>query len=133
MADNKTALTRADLKRFWQVTYGAAPPKGINGKTLNLAYAYQQQAQHHGGLNPEIKKQLYRIARSDTPLLPSVASRQVRPGARLVRQWHGNAYVVDVLENGFMWQGRIYRSLSKIAGVITGTRWSGPRFFGVKP
>jgi hypothetical protein len=53
------------------------------------------------------------------------------PGTRLIREWHGQTHLVDVLEKGMLYQGRTYRSLSEVARVITGARWSGPRFFGL--
>jgi hypothetical protein len=62
-------------------------------------------------------------------LLPTLLSK---PGTRLVREWHGRAHAVIVLEDGFEYQGRRYASLSRIASLITGTRWSGPVFFGLK-
>lgn len=55
-----------------------------------------------------------------------------QPGTRLIREWHGNVYEVTVLENGYRWQGKTYESLSRIASEITGAKWSGPRFFGLK-
>ena len=55
----------------------------------------------------------------------------VREGARLVREWNGEEHVVDVLEEGYLWRDKTWTSLSAIAREITGTRWSGPRFFGV--
>ena len=65
------------------------------------------------------------------PQAPSKPHRAVLPGARLIREWNGNSVVVDVVDDGFIYLGRRYRSLSKIAREITGTNWSGPRFFGL--
>jgi hypothetical protein len=59
------------------------------------------------------------------------ASPKLQPGARLVREWNGVSHVVEVIENGFVWNGCRHRSLSAIARAITGARWSGPRFFGL--
>jgi 16S rRNA G527 N7-methylase RsmG len=58
--------------------------------------------------------------------------RKARAGARLIREWNGKEHVVDVTDEGFVWRDRTWRSLSAIAKEITGTKWSGPRFFGVK-
>jgi hypothetical protein len=59
------------------------------------------------------------------------AKPRLEPGIRLVREWNGRTYSVDVIEGGFVWDGRVHRSLSVIARMITGARWSGPRFFGL--
>jgi len=63
----------------------------------------------------------------------SRATRTLKPGARLIREWNGSSHIVEVVEDGFLWNGKRYRSLSAIARAITGTRWSGPRFFGLDP
>jgi hypothetical protein len=64
----------------------------------------------------------------DRPVSP-----KLRPGGRLIRAWNGVSHVVDITEEGYLWRGRRYRSLSAIARAITGAHWSGPRFFGLKP
>lgn len=130
---NPTIYDRARLITQWQRYYGGKPPKGISRQTLGLATSYHKQAREHGGLPRGDVKQLHKIARSKqgSPLLPMTA-RQIKPGARLVREWHGKAYVVDILESGFLFNEKLYGSLTEIAEVITGTHWSGPRFFGVK-
>jgi hypothetical protein len=65
------------------------------------------------------------------PITPSPADRLPRPGSRLVREWHGRVYHVDVIEEGYVFEGKTYQSLSVIARLITGAHWSGPRFFGL--
>ena len=88
-----------------------------------------------GGLRPGRQRQLRQIAQqfkqngaANTPPRP-----ELKPGTRLVREWQGRTYEVLVLDDGFSWQGTHHRSLSAIARKITGTAWSGPLFFGVKP
>jgi hypothetical protein len=71
---------------------------------------------------------LKKAARDD----PGVASPALKPGGRLIREWNGVTHVVDVVDGGFLWNGQRYASLSPIARAITGARWSGPRFFGLK-
>ncbi len=61
----------------------------------------------------------------------TIVSKTLPPGTRLVREWHGRPYTVEVLESGFLCDGQRYRSLSEVARAITGARWSGPRFFGL--
>jgi DUF2924 family protein len=88
-----------------------------------------------GGLRPEPQRQLRRIAQQfkETGAATVRARPELRPGTRLVREWQGRTYDVLVVDDGFSWQGTRYRSLSAIARKITGTAWSGPLFFGLKP
>jgi hypothetical protein len=88
-----------------------------------------------GGLKAAIRKVLGRVegngaSKQSTPVLQSAT---VRPGTVLVREWHAISHRVTALENGFEWKGRRFRALSELAREISGTRWSGPRFFGLKP
>ncbi len=126
-------LSRAVLAERWTRIYGATPPKGIGRRLLEYAAAYELQAHEHGGLNPAIRQRLRRLATSnERPVKTSTrAAKALAPGSRLVRQWRGRTYIVDVVENGFLCGGKRYRSLSKLAHAITGARWSGPRFFGL--
>ena len=77
-----------------------------------------------GGLTPAQRQSLRRLASGKDDL-------QLKPGTRLVRQWQGRTISVLVEQDGFVWQDRTYRSLSAIARAVTGTAWSGPRFFGI--
>jgi hypothetical protein len=88
-----------------------------------------------GGLRPEPQRQLRRIAQEfkETGAATVRARRELKPGTRLMREWQGRTYEVLVLDDGFSWQNTRYRSLSAIARKITGTAWSGPLFFGLKP
>ncbi len=136
-------LPRPELARRWQAIYGAPPPPGIKRPLLERAVAWHLQAKAFGGLSASHLRTLRssmpcqcgpavdgRMAiTSRPPVLPPRSS--LRPGARLVREWHGHSHVVDVTQGGFVWSGRKYASLSAIAREITGTRWSGPRFFGL--
>jgi hypothetical protein len=97
--------------------------------------AYQRQAEIFGDLDKETKKLLERIANgenSDNAKSIMLRRRRLRPGTILVREWNGTTQRVAVLEDGFSWSGKTFRSLSEVARAITGTRWSGPRFFGVR-
>ena len=78
-------------------------------------------------------RQLDKFARGDTRGKVESAPRapSLEPGARLVREWNGVTHTVDVIDDGFEWQDQRYGSLSEIARLITGARWSGPRFFGL--
>ncbi|MDG1858729.1 MAG: DUF2924 domain-containing protein [Emcibacteraceae bacterium] len=114
-------VNRNELISGWKRIHGFAPPKGLSRHTMALAIAYQRQLNEIGrDTNQPLK------CPSSVP-----AAKAVKPGARLIREWHGETHVVDVLESGFLWQEQIYSSLTKVAGKITGTHWSGPRFFGL--
>jgi hypothetical protein len=88
-----------------------------------------------GGLRPERQRQLQQIAQqfNETGEIRRRACAELKSGTRLVREWRGRTYEVLVLDDGFSWQGTQYRSLSALARTITGTAWSGPLFFGLKP
>ena len=118
-----------DLRSLWRKLYQAHPPPMIGRDLLILAIAWKLQAQALGGLASTVKRRLANIGAKG-----GVAKKrtvQPKPGARLMRAWQGQTYTVLVLEDGFEWQGKPYTSLSAIARKITGTRWSGPRFFGL--
>ncbi len=126
---------RAGLVAAWTETHGGAPPKGISTRLLALAAAYNAQARQHGGLKASTRRALYSLAtdrdKPETRTRRPPPASKATPGARLVREWHGQAHVVDVLDNAVLYRGRSYRSLSEVARIITGARWSGPRFFGL--
>ncbi len=137
-------LPRPELVRRWQAIYGRLPPRGIKRPLLERAIAWHLQVKALGGISATHKR-ILRAALPSTPDLDSDDSQvlpvsrptsplprgKLRPGARLVREWHGRTHVVNVTEKGFIWNGRQYASISRIAREITGTRWSGPRFFGL--
>lgn len=131
-----TALPATDiagLRAEWRRLYRSQPPAKLRRETLELAVAWQLQAQALGGLSAAAKRRLAGVSgllatRSD---LPRVRRVVLKPGARLVRQWGGETHEVLVTEHGFTWRQQNWRSLSVIAREMTGTRWSGPRFFGL--
>jgi hypothetical protein len=88
-----------------------------------------------GGLRPQRQRQLRQVAQhvKETGAAKVPPSPELKPGTRLVREWQGRTYEVLVLDGGFSWQDTHYRSLSALARKITGTAWSGPLFFGLKP
>ena len=126
-------LSRTVLIERWEAAYGHLPPKGISRRLLEYCATYAIQVKAFGGLKPSVRRRLEgadgrkevssKIERSSTATLA--------PGARLVRDWHGRTHIVDVIDGGFRYDGRDYKSLSRIAREITGARWSGPRFFGL--
>ena len=97
------------------------------------AIAYEMQAKIYGGLKPAVSRQLQRIVTGLVAGEPVTikAISGLNPGARLIREWNGSTHVVEVVDDGFIWNGERHSSLSAIARSITGARWSGPRFFGL--
>jgi hypothetical protein len=122
------------LRREWRRLYRSHPPQHIRRDLLILAIAWKLQERVYGGLTAAQKRKLVGIAeefRKSGELSGSPAIR-VKPGMRLVREWRGDTHTVLVLEDGFEWNGNYRPSLSAIAREITGTQWSGPRFFGLQ-
>ncbi|MEW9853867.1 DUF2924 domain-containing protein [Novosphingobium sp. M1R2S20] len=120
------SLSSTTLKARW-VTLTGAPVPRISPALLRLVLAWEIQARAYGGLPRPASQRLAQLARAKTATTPAGA------GMRLVREWNGTAHVVTVSEDGRVsWNGRDWRSLSEVARAITGTRWSGPAFFGLK-
>jgi hypothetical protein len=127
-------LSRRQLLDLWLKQYGRAAPSGVRKSLLVPFLAYRLQEKAYGGLKPSTRAELRRIARaSETGSETAGASLRprIKPGTRIVRQWKGRSIEVSVTESGFEYGGASYRSLSQIARKITGTRWSGPAFFGL--
>ena len=127
ITDEVRALERLGLEGLraeWRRRYGP-PPKLRSRVLLARILAWRVQAEAFGGLDAELAKRLRRgvglsAARSDVP-----------SGTRLVREWQGQPHEVEALEGGFRYRGTLYRSLSAVAGQITGVKWNGRRFFGL--
>lgn len=120
------ALGSPELRERWTELTGAAVPR-ISPALLRLALAWEIQARAQGGLSRAAQQRLTQLAAAKTRTTPAQA------GMRLVREWSGTAHVVVVGEDQVIrWNGREWRSLSEVARAITGTRWSGPAFFGLK-
>ena len=122
------------LKTRWRSLYGSEAPARFSRDLLMRAVAYRLQERALGELKPTTRRLFERIA-ADTHArrpLKMVRLGTPQPGAMLVREWNGVKYKVVVGEDGFSFRGRHYRSLSALARLITGSRWSGPLFFGLK-
>ena len=120
------ALPSAELRLRWTALTGTPVPR-VSPALLRMALAWELQARAHGGLSRETTRTLDQLARGVTKTQPQSA------GMRLVREWQGRVHVVTVGEDQVIrWDGREWGSLSEVARAITGTRWSGPAFFGLK-
>jgi hypothetical protein len=121
-----------ELKQMWRELFDLEPP-GFSRNYLISRLAYRIQELAYGGLKPATRARLDALADG---LDPKAARQRMadRPvvGARLVRQWQGTEHQVTVLVDGFEWEGRRYKSLSSVARAISGTRWNGWTFFGLK-
>ncbi|MBU1212782.1 MAG: DUF2924 domain-containing protein [Alphaproteobacteria bacterium] len=148
IARELTGLAELDLdglRRRWRRLTGRPPPEHITKQLLSRLIAYRIQANAFGDLDGQSIKLLRRIAEQQTkgkagtgvPTLESlnVSSRTAKslaPGTIIGREHGGTMHHVMVLADGFAWNGTTYRSLSEVAFAITGTRWNGPRFFGLR-
>jgi hypothetical protein len=121
-------LSRADLVERWVGLHGSPPIKTMTEGLLARGIAYELQVRQIGGLTPAESKALGALARGRTNPRPGL----LKVGTRLYRSWRGVTQEVLVLEGEFSWRGTSYASLSEVARAITGTRWSGPRFFGLQ-
>ncbi len=122
-------LDRAGCITCWRQTFRATPPKYLSLPFMRKALAYELQVAAFGGLSPQTRRALLQV--SQGMKLSRSAPGRMNPGTRLLRVWNGHNHEVEVLDDGFRWRERHYRSLSAIARAITGVRWSGPRFFGL--
>ena len=144
---------REDLVMRWRRAFVSSPPKHTSTLLLQKVLAHDLQCKAMGDIPTRSRKVLKHALRtprrsrrtstsaSSERAASNESGKQQSPssglalsaGVQLVREWHGRTWQVEVLEDGFACNGKTYRSLSAIARMITGTRWSGPRFFGLKP
>lgn len=127
-------MDSACLRLEWTRLYGTAPNKGLGPCLMRRGIAYRLQEQVYGDLPPATLRTLTRLAEQLSKSGDLDVERQLslKAGTRLVREWHGRTCHVTVLESSFLYEDQQYASLSQIARVITGTKWSGPRFFGLR-
>ena len=121
-------MHRTALIAAWSEAFGTPVPKRLSSPFLRRFLAFEVQARQFGGLPKGFAEKLARMADEKT----DTRSPALKPGGRLIREWNGVTHAVDVIEGGFLWDGQRHSSLSAIARAITGARWSGPRFFGLK-
>lgn len=131
-------LTLMDLQARWRTVFRRPPPAHLSRQLLFRTLAYRLQADRFGDLDAECRRILDRL---DFKTVAGMAqlmtdakrpSRTLQPGTVLTREWNGQLHQVVVKADGFGWDGKTYKSLSKIASAIAGSRWNGPRFFGLR-
>jgi hypothetical protein len=132
----KDLETRGDdeLKNRWRSLYGTKPPQKIHRSLLIAAVAHRMQENALGALKSSVRRHLMQAANYPATPRPSPHYPSLRPraGTVLMRDWGGVTHQAKVLEDGILFRSKRYKSLSEVARVITGSRWSGPLFFGLK-
>lgn len=121
-------MDRAALRVAWTEAFGEAPPHFLSMIFMRKALIWHEQCRKFGGLKPDLRRALKAAAAAKSVRVHAPA---IRSGTQLVREWNGRRYQVEVREDGFEMNGEQFKSLSAIALRITGTSWSGPRFFGL--
>ncbi len=127
-------MAAVDLRAEWRRLYRAHPPQKIGRHLLELGVAWKLQERAYGGYSATMKRRLAELTKTMEAKgdLAKARSIRLKPGAKLIREWRGETHDILVLEDGFQWRGQRWRSLSAIAREMTGTHWSGPRFFGLR-
>jgi hypothetical protein len=124
------------LRKRWHVVFGRPAPSHLPRHLLFRMMAYRIQADRFGDLDNETRRLLDGVESPEQVAEQAAKRREhknaLRPGTMLGREWNGQMHRVAVLAEGFAWNGKTYASLSTIASAITGTRWNGPRFFGLR-
>lgn len=126
-------LSRTALQNLWQENYGMSQPPQLRRDLMIPILAYRIQENAFGSLKAATRTRLRQLAEGFANHSEPVGPRKptLKPGTRLVREWRDQVHLVNVQPNGYEYKGGRYKSLSQIARLITGTRWSGPLFFGI--
>ena len=142
LLDNDIARLRGldvgELRARWHTVFRRAAPPHLPRHPLFRILAYRLQADQLGDLDADTRRLLARIGSGSSEGIDRLVAdlnrsrTELRPGTLLTREWDGHLQQVMVLAVGFTWNGKTYRSLSKVAFAITGSRWNGPRFFGLR-
>jgi hypothetical protein len=132
--DRLPKMPIADLRNRYRELFRTEPPKAFGPDLLRRSLAHRIQEKAYGGLSREHQRLLDQLVKAAQakPNGRLELPRRIKPGSELVRTWNGRTYRVIVMANGFAHDGRTYSSLSEIASEITGTKWNGPRFFGLR-
>lgn len=118
------------LRARWRVMFGAVPSKGLTKDLIARMITYRIQEEAFGGLDRATIKLLDGLARGQKSA--TEFKRRLKPGTVLVREYQGERHTVTIVPDGYVWRETTYSSLSTIARAITGTKWNGPRFFGLR-
>ena len=129
------AMPIAELRKRYRELFRAEPPTAFGPDLLRRSVAHTIQEKAYGGLPSPARRLLNQLvkAASAKPNGRLELPQRIKPGSELVRTWNGKTYRVVVMADGFAYGGKTFASLSEIAAAITGTKWNGPRFFGLRP
>jgi hypothetical protein len=132
--DSLRSMSKDALCVLWNQLFQTAPPDKLRRHLMVRILTYKLQEQAFRGPSPGARQRLSQIARAleKNPGAEISAAPTFKPGTRLIRQWQDQTHVVTVKEKGYEYRGSLYQSLSEVARLITGTRWSGPLFFGLR-
>jgi hypothetical protein len=125
-------LDIGSLRGRWHAVFGRPTPAHLPRHLVFRTLAYRLQADRLGDLDAACRRLLERSPETAGQRAVDLSRHTINPGTVLGREWNGHMHRVAVLADGFAWNGKTYPSLSKIAFAITGTRWNGPRFFGLR-
>jgi len=130
-------LEKSELRHHWKKAFGSAAPPRLSQEMLLLALGWRAHAKVNGGFNRETRESLAKTIanmKAGRDLMSGAASVRpsLTPVTSLVREWHGTLHQVQVLDKGYVWNDKVWNSLSAIAREITGARWNGPAFFGLR-
>lgn len=123
-----------ELRTRYRLLFAKEPPTAFGSDLLRRTIVHRLQEKQHGGLPRMAQRTLDQLVEAfiRQPKAILTVPRRIKPGSELVRTWKGTAYRVRVSPTGFAYDGQTYKSLSEIATSITGTKWNGPRFFGLR-
>lgn len=127
-------LNLRSLRAFWADRFSSDPPPVRSADFLKNLIIWKLQTELHGGISNDARRRLNRLSKGfdrDPSYIP-VTNHGLKTGTVLTREWRGTQYHVQVLKDGIEYDGKRYKSLSEVASHITGARWSGPLFFGLK-
>jgi hypothetical protein len=125
-------MSRKDLIALWEKVFDTPANRALRRELMVPILAYRLQELAFGGLKPSSEKRLKEIAAGSQTGRGGATPRRPKPGIQFVREWQGKLHEVVVLPDGYEYNNRTFASLSEIAREITGTRWSGPAFFGLR-
>ena len=128
------AIPIVELRKRYRELFKAEPPKAFGPDLLRRSIAHRIQEKAYGGLPMATRRLLDQLVKAAAakPDARLELPRRIKPGSELVRTWNRRTYRIRVLEKGFAYDGKTFDSLSEIARLITGTKWNGPRFFGLR-
>jgi Protein of unknown function (DUF2924) len=132
--DRLPNMPKAELRKRYRELFRTEPPKAFGPDLLRRSIAHAIQEKAYGGLPPSTRRLLDQLVKSASakPNGRLELPRRIKPGSELLRTWKGKTYRVMAMADGFAHNGKTFASLSEIATAITGTRWNGPRFFGLR-